>query len=165
MLFQSEADQNAALEAGADLVGGVNLVKQIKVGEVMPSDYNYIVSHVDMLNELSNIRGILRKQYPSTGKGIFLSTHFKIENYFVFLILECCISGSMGVDMKSLIMRFKNGLEYVAEKDNVTHDFGWIEVSVGHVSVLEIFIRKCDIFRYVALARKSRFVAQNHRNA
>ncbi|GAB6028526.1 mitochondrial 54S ribosomal protein mrpl1 [Chamberlinius hualienensis] len=108
---KTEEDQTKALTAGADMAGGNSLIKKVLSGEVLLPDFKYVVSHSDIISDLSSLRGIMKKKYPTIAKG------------------------SLGSDISSIVNRYKTGLEYNAIKDPVHHDFAWIDVPVGTLNM------------------------------
>lgn len=58
LVFCKEPDlQKKATEAGAQLSGGVELIKQIQNGHVSLPDFRFILAHPDILPELVALRG------------------------------------------------------------------------------------------------------------
>ena len=100
-ICKKKEDQEAALEAGATIVGGVELVKELQKGKIKPdSDFDHLVIHSDNLLDLAPVRGILKKHFPTKTKGNF------------------------GTDMKTLVKKFLTGVEYVLRKDDYDPSFG-----------------------------------------
>lgn len=56
---KGEAKQKEATDAGATLVGGPELIKDVQSGELSLSHFNYIIAHPNILPELVAIRGKL----------------------------------------------------------------------------------------------------------
>lgn len=100
----------AASEAGAALVGGPELVKEIQSGEINLQDYQYIVAHANVLADLVPIRGLMRKKFPNPKNG------------------------TLGSDLAEIVQKFCNGIQYSATKDENQPDFGLITATIGTVS-------------------------------
>ncbi|XP_046738142.1 39S ribosomal protein L1, mitochondrial [Diprion similis] len=106
-LCKGEAIQREATEAGATLVGGSEIIKQILTGTISLSDYTTLVAHPNILPELTALRGLLKKRFPSIKDG------------------------NLNPDIAVAVRRFKEGVMYNAVKDNVEPDFGTIDTPIG----------------------------------
>ncbi|XP_076295791.1 mitochondrial ribosomal protein L1 isoform X2 [Lasioglossum baleicum] len=100
-------DNAAATAAGADFVGGVEIIKQIQNGNFNHKEYQYIVAHVDIIPDLLLIRGLLKTKFPNPKMG------------------------SMGSDMTRLVSRFKQGIVYNLEPDSTFKEYGVIDSPFG----------------------------------
>lgn len=100
-----------ARNAGATLVGGVELIKDIQSGELQLSDYQYIIAHPIILPELVTIRGLMKRKFPNPK------------------------SGTLGPDLVDMITKFLNGISYSATRDENQQDFGKITTSVGYLNM------------------------------
>lgn len=96
-----------ARAAGATMVGGAELVKEIQNGDLLVSDYQYVVAHPNVLPEMVPIRGLMKKKFPMPKNG------------------------TLGPDLKSLVERFTNGIQYSGMKDENQSDFGLISAAFG----------------------------------
>ncbi|KAH8416685.1 hypothetical protein KR222_007071 [Zaprionus bogoriensis] len=96
-----------AREAGASLVGGVELIKDITEGELLLSDYQYIIAHPNILPELVALRGLMKRKFPNP----------KNE--------------TLGPNLAEMIVKFSNGISYSAAKDEYQQNFGLIKANVG----------------------------------
>lgn len=96
-----------AQKAGATLVGGSELVKDIQNGKLQLADYQYVLSHPNMLAELVVLRGLMKKKFPNPK------------------------SGTLGPDISEMVQRYRNGVQYKAAKDEFQQDFGLIEACIG----------------------------------
>lgn len=106
--FAKDIDaQEAAKEAGALLAGGVDLIKNIQNGKVLLNDFEFVISHPDILHELSALRGLMKKKYP---------------NYKL---------GTIDLNLSEVVKRFMHGINYKAVKDEYERDFGIIEATIG----------------------------------
>ncbi|XP_044262259.1 39S ribosomal protein L1, mitochondrial [Tribolium madens] len=96
-----------ALDAGAQLAGGVDLIKQIQNGAVSLQNFKYIIAHPDILPELVALRGLMKRRFPNPKMG------------------------TLDVDLGGVVSRFVNGISYTAKKDEHEKDFGLIETVIG----------------------------------
>ncbi|XP_076758613.1 mitochondrial ribosomal protein L1 [Xylocopa sonorina] len=101
------AQQEKARDAGADFVGGTELVKQIQNGDFSFKEFDYVISHADMLTDLLLIRGLLKRKFPNVR------------------------TGNMGVDMAKLVTKFKAGIEYTAIPHATFKEYGYIDTTFG----------------------------------
>ncbi|XP_022080301.1 39S ribosomal protein L1, mitochondrial-like isoform X2 [Acanthaster planci] len=86
LCFARGSDAQVAIDARADIVGGEELVPKVLSKEV--KDFDYCVSSPDMMAELAPLRQLLRKRFPNSKRG------------------------SVGLDLPSMIHRYKKGQEY-----------------------------------------------------
>ncbi|KAG5864915.1 hypothetical protein JTB14_017006 [Gonioctena quinquepunctata] len=103
--------QKEAVDAGAQLSGGVELIKQIQNGQVSLQEFKYVVAHPDILPELVVLRGLMKKRFPNPK------------------------AGTLDVNMGAMVERFIHGINYTAVKDEYEKDFGVIETVVGPLSM------------------------------
>jgi large subunit ribosomal protein L1 len=96
-----------ARKAGASLVGGPELAKDIQNGDLLLSDYQYIIAHPNVLPELVSLRGLMKKKFPNPKNG------------------------TLGVNLDELVQKFMIGVQYSAIKDEHQKDFGSITTSIG----------------------------------
>ncbi|KAG7190964.1 hypothetical protein KM043_007015 [Ampulex compressa] len=104
-------DQKAAREAGATFVGGRDLIKQAQTGEFSLKNLEYIVAHTSILPDLLLIKGLIRKQFPSTK------------------------TGSLGDDITKLVHTYRYGIKYKAIKHPYQPDFATITTSIGTLNM------------------------------
>ncbi|KAK7793470.1 hypothetical protein R5R35_013846 [Gryllus longicercus] len=103
--------QNEAKEAGANLVGDSSLIREIEKGNVFIKDFDHVLAHPNVLPEMVSIRGLMRKTFPNAR------------------------AGTLGVDLTSMIKRFRDGIRYSAQKDEHWQDFGLIKVNIGKLDM------------------------------
>lgn len=96
-----------AQKAGATHVGGPELIKDIQNGKLQLADYQYVLSHPNMLAELVVLRGLMKKKFPNPK------------------------SGTLGNDLPEMVQRYLNGIQYKAVKDEYQQDFGLVETCIG----------------------------------
>ncbi|XP_030376191.1 uncharacterized protein LOC115625313 [Scaptodrosophila lebanonensis] len=112
IVFTKGNDEIAeAREAGASLVGGVELIKDITNGELLLTDYQYIIAHPNILAELVALRGLMKRKFPNPK------------------------SETLGVNLAEMINKFSSGISYSAIKDEYQQNFGLIKTSVGPLSM------------------------------
>ncbi|XP_053681103.1 39S ribosomal protein L1, mitochondrial [Anopheles nili] len=97
-----------ATDAGATLVGGVELIKEIQNGDLQLAEYPFVLAHPNILPELVVIRGLLKKnRFPNPR------------------------SGTLGVNLAEMIEKYAHGINYSATKDEQQKDFGSIVACIG----------------------------------
>lgn len=106
---KGQENLKAASDAGAALVGGPELVKDIQTGEINLQDYQYVVAHTNILADLVPIRGLMKKKFPNPKNG------------------------TLGTDLSELVQKFCNGIQYSATRDENQQDFGLITTTIGTV--------------------------------
>ncbi|GJQ88194.1 mRpL1 [Trypoxylus dichotomus] len=98
-------------QAGAQLVGGPDLVKQFQSGNLSVHDFQFILAHPNILPELVVLRGLMKKKFPNIK------------------------SGTLEVNLAEAVDKFKTGIQYTAIKDEFEKDFGSIEVILGRLNM------------------------------
>lgn len=96
-----------AREAGATLVGGVELIKDIQNGDLLLSDYQHIIAHTNILPDLVVLRGLMKKKFPNPKNG------------------------TLGPNLTEMINKFVNGVSYSAVKDENQQNFGLVTACIG----------------------------------
>lgn len=86
---KGDAPQKQATEAGATLVGGPELIKDIQSGEVNLANFNYVIAHPNILPELVAIRGKFNTFLPKFELNSFF---YQILFYSIFRFNEKKIS-------------------------------------------------------------------------
>ncbi|KAJ8937493.1 hypothetical protein NQ314_011883 [Rhamnusium bicolor] len=110
--FSKSAEcQKEASEAGAQLSGGVELIKQIQNGQVSLQDFQFIVAHPEILPELVTLRGLMKRRFPNPR------------------------AGTLDANLGQVVERFINGVNYSAIKDEHEKDFGIIETFIGTLNM------------------------------
>ena len=100
-------EQENAKNAGADLVGGIELIKKIQNGTFAFKEYDCIVAHADILTDLLLVRGLLKKRFPNLR------------------------AGTLGNNMSQLVRKYKDGIGYTAEPHKSFKEYGQINVTFG----------------------------------
>lgn len=108
-------NQKIATDAGAQLSGGAELIKNIQNGQISLQDFNYYLAHPDILPELVTLRGLMKKKFPNPK------------------------TGTLDVDMKASVEKILYGINYTATKDENERDFGIIQTVIGNVRKVLIF--------------------------
>lgn len=101
--------------AGAQLVGGVDLIKNIQSGKISLQDFQYAIAHPNILPELAALRGILKKKFPNP------------------------VNGTLDVDLVKVTERYRNGICYTAVKDEYEKNFGTIDTVIGNVGIMVFY--------------------------
>ncbi|XP_062556013.1 large ribosomal subunit protein uL1 [Armigeres subalbatus] len=97
-----------AKDAGATLVGGAELIKEIQNGDLQMSEYPFVLAHPNILPDLVVIRGLLKKnKFPNPRQG------------------------TLGVELTDMVKKYLHGIQYSAEKDENQKNFGKIVACVG----------------------------------
>lgn len=96
--------------AGAQLVGGVELIKNIQNGVLSLQDFQYIIAHPNILPELAALRGLMKRKFPNPNHG------------------------TLDPDLVKTTERFLNGICYTAVKDEYEKTFGSVNTVIGTVS-------------------------------
>ncbi|XP_052888555.1 39S ribosomal protein L1, mitochondrial [Anopheles moucheti] len=97
-----------AKDAGATLVGGLELIKEIQNGDLQLAEYPFVLAHPNILPELVVIRGLLKKnKFPNPR------------------------TGTLGVNLAEMIEKYAHGINYNAAKDEQQKDFGSIVACIG----------------------------------
>lgn len=100
-----------ALEAGATLVGGTDIIRDVEKGNIMLPDFDFVVAHPSILPEMVSIKGLLKKKFPNP------------------------TAGTLGVDVGGLVRKFKNGVQYSAVREERELDYGWIDTPFGQLNM------------------------------
>ncbi|XP_018318443.1 uncharacterized protein LOC108732249 isoform X2 [Agrilus planipennis] len=106
-LAKSPDIQAVARDAGATLVGGVELIKEIQTGSIALTDFQTVVAHPDILVDMVCLRGLMKKKFPNPKNG------------------------TLSPDLEKAIDTYLNGLKYSAMKNQFEKDFGLIETFIG----------------------------------
>lgn len=61
--------QELAIEAGAEISLGPDVIKKIIKGQFRIDDYDFCVAHTDMGSSILPLRGILRSRFPTRING------------------------------------------------------------------------------------------------
>ncbi|KAJ8867005.1 hypothetical protein PR048_032867 [Dryococelus australis] len=99
--------QKDALQAGAAVVGGSDLIRSIQNGELSLQDFQFVVAHPDIMLELVTLKGLMKRKFPSVK------------------------TGNLGQDLGFIVSKFRAGIEYASSKDEAKPEYGWIDIIVG----------------------------------
>ncbi|KAK4881077.1 hypothetical protein RN001_004396 [Aquatica leii] len=105
--------QDEARSAGAQLAGGIELIKEIQNGNLSLQDFDFIVAHPNILPELVALRGLMKRKFPNPK------------------------TGTLELDIPSVVDKFVNGINYSAIKDEYEKDFALIETVIGTLDMNE----------------------------
>ena len=114
VISKENRDCEIAMENGATLVGGLDLIKNIQKGDVGLHEFKFIFSHPKILTEVAVLRGLMKKKFPNVKDG------------------------TLGVDIKSMVDKFSNGIVYSANRDEFVKNFVDIHTKIGRVNFLQI---------------------------
>uniref|UniRef100_A0A5S6QX21 Ribosomal protein L1 n=1 Tax=Trichuris muris TaxID=70415 RepID=A0A5S6QX21_TRIMR len=103
--------QLLASDAGAEIAGGVDLVKKILKGTVKIDDIDYSICHVDMATEINPLRGVMKRKFPSRKLG------------------------AIGTDIVALVKHFISGIAFDVKQDEVNPAWGVSEAVIGKLDM------------------------------
>lgn len=108
LAFVKGADEvEKAIKAGATLAGGAELIKQIQNGDLNLQEFQHVLAHTNILPELLQIRGLMKKRFPN------------IKN------------GNLGGNIEEMVTKAMIGIQYQATKDEHQKNFGLITTDIG----------------------------------
>lgn len=100
-----------ASEAGAALVGGPDLIKNIQSGDVKLSDYQFIIAHPNIMPEMVAVRGLMKRKFPNPK------------------------AGTLGIHLADMVQQYLNGIQYGAAKDEHQQNYGIIRTCIGRLDM------------------------------
>ncbi|XP_044729005.1 50S ribosomal protein L1 [Chrysoperla carnea] len=103
--------QDEAKKAGATLVGGSELIKDIQNGDLMLQEFQYTIAHPNILPELVSLRGLMKKRFPNPKNG------------------------TLGPDISNMIHNFLTGIKYNANKDEREQDYAAVNAVFGTLNM------------------------------
>ncbi|KRZ67464.1 39S ribosomal protein L1, mitochondrial [Trichinella papuae] len=103
--------QVIANEAGAEITGGPELVKKILKGVVRIDDIDYSVCHMDMMTEINQLRGVMKRKFPSKKLG------------------------AIGNDIAALVNHFRTGIGFEVIQDTINPQWGVTNVLIGKLDM------------------------------
>lgn len=106
-ICKTQEEKQIALETGATMAGGSDIIKQFEKGTLVKNDFEFIVSTQEMLPELVSLRGYLKKMFPSNRLG------------------------SVGMDIKDVVENFTKGIRYRSVKPENVHSYADVVTKVG----------------------------------
>lgn len=98
---------DAAINAGATLAGGADLVKQIQNGDLNLGEFDHVLAQTAILPEIVPLRGLMKKKFPN------------VKN------------STLGNDIKEMVTRAMIGIQYGAAKDDYQKNFGLVTTQIG----------------------------------
>ncbi|XP_012142606.1 mitochondrial ribosomal protein L1 [Megachile rotundata] len=110
-LAKNSKQQDNAVKAGAEYVGGTEVIKQIQGGKFDIKEYDTVIAHIDILTELLLIRGLLKRKFPSVK------------------------AGTLSNDIGSLITKMKNSIRYYTEVNEEHKDYAKINLPFGKLDM------------------------------
>lgn len=88
-------------------------------GNIRFADYNFILSHPDIMPEMLALRGLLKKRFPSAK------------------------SETLGINLFELVTRFMSGISINCRRDEIQENFGVVNTAIGTVRNLYIHYQMC----------------------
>uniref|UniRef100_A0A1I7YUV4 39S ribosomal protein L1, mitochondrial n=1 Tax=Steinernema glaseri TaxID=37863 RepID=A0A1I7YUV4_9BILA len=107
----SPQNQEIAIESGAEVALGPDMIKKIIKGQFRTDDYDFCVAHSEMSSHILPLRGILKSRFPTR------------------------INGGLGDDLPEIIEKFKNGIKLSVKGDPVYPVWGLCDAIVGRLSM------------------------------
>ncbi|VIO99269.1 Uncharacterized protein BM_BM7752 [Brugia malayi] len=104
-------NRDAAVEAGAEIALGPDMIKKIIKGMFRIDDYDFCVAHTDMASSILPLRGILRSRFPNK------------------------INGGLGDDFQEIIGKFKNGIKLSIRGDPIMPVWGLCDTVIGRLAM------------------------------
>ncbi|VDK78796.1 unnamed protein product [Litomosoides sigmodontis] len=104
-------NRDAAVEAGAEIALGPDMIKKIIKGMFRIDDYDFCVAHTDMASSILPLRGILRSRFPNK------------------------INGGLGDNFQEIIDKFKNGVKLTIRGDPIMPIWGLCDTVVGRLAM------------------------------
>uniref|UniRef100_A0A0N4UFM4 39S ribosomal protein L1, mitochondrial n=1 Tax=Dracunculus medinensis TaxID=318479 RepID=A0A0N4UFM4_DRAME len=104
--------QEYAVEHGAEMAFGPDIIKKIIKGQFRVDDYDFCVAHTDMAVHILPLRGILKSRFPTK------------------------INGGLGEDLGPIIEMFKNGVKLDIITDTVYPKWGIVDTVIGRLQML-----------------------------
>lgn len=99
-----------ARDAGAALVGGVDVIGNIQKGDINVHDYQFVLAHPNIMPDMVAVRGLMKRKFPTPR------------------------SGTLGTNLSEMVTQFLTGIQYNAVKDDYQQNFAKITTSIGTVS-------------------------------
>ncbi|KAK6749822.1 hypothetical protein RB195_002059 [Necator americanus] len=103
--------QELAVDSGAEIALGQDVVKKIIKGQFRTDDYDFCVAHVDMASFILPLRGILRTKFPTRSNG------------------------GLGEDLHDVIHKFKSGVKLAIKGDPVYPIWGLTDAVIGRLGM------------------------------
>uniref|UniRef100_A0AC35UCT4 39S ribosomal protein L1, mitochondrial n=1 Tax=Rhabditophanes sp. KR3021 TaxID=114890 RepID=A0AC35UCT4_9BILA len=103
--------QELAMESGAEIALGPDMIKKIIKGQFRIDDYDFCVAHVDMGSTILPLRGILKTRLPTK------------------------LNGGYGENLPEMIEKFKKGVKLNIKGDPVFPSWGLCDPIVGRLDM------------------------------
>lgn len=100
-----------AMDAGASIAGGSDLIKKIQDGTIKLGDYDYVLAHPNVLTDLVPIRGLMKRRFPNVR------------------------AGTLDPNLKELVRKFSGGVQFRVLKDEHQENYGFVQVPVGRLNM------------------------------
>lgn len=131
LCFTKSLDEAAlALEKGANLAGGEQLVKKIEAGEVDVVSFDTVLCHVNMWEAIQPLKNVLKKQMPRLGQRELISD-----------------------DVLTLVERHRKAVLFSAKGDIYEPDYASFTVPIAKLDMPDDMIRDNleELFQGVSL--------------
>ncbi|VDN08003.1 unnamed protein product [Thelazia callipaeda] len=114
LAFASEQrNRDAAVEAGAEIALGPDMIKKIIKGMFRIDDYDFCVAHTDMASSILPLRGLLKSRFPNR------------------------INGGLSDDFQESVGKFRDGVKLTIRGDPVIPIWGLCDTVVGRLSMTD----------------------------
>ncbi|XP_008559084.1 50S ribosomal protein L1 [Microplitis demolitor] len=103
--------QQVAKKAGAEIVGGKEIITQIQTGDISINDFHAAVAHPEIMVDLTVIRGLMKRKFPNPR------------------------TGTLGLDLSLMIKKILHGIKYVAKPYERQTQYGTVTTPIGLLSM------------------------------
>lgn len=112
MLFSKSVEsQEAGRLAGAEFVCGEDAIKKVMKGQMKIDDVDYILATADIINHMSQLKGVMKKKFPTT------------------------LNGALGLDAVALVEFFRYGVQMDIKRDDLKPEWGICKAYVGKLDM------------------------------
>jgi len=111
VLAKGEELLREASEAGAALVGGTDVIRNIQSGDIKLSDYQFVLAHPNILPDMVTVRGLMRRKFPNPRNG------------------------TLGANLKEMVRQYLTGIQYNAARDDHQLNYGKISTCIGKINM------------------------------
>jgi len=111
VFVKNERLQEQAIEAGAEIAVGPEVVKKIMKGQFRVDEYDFCISHSDCASAILPLRGLLKSRFPTR------------------------LNGGLGDELAEMIENFRNGIKLDVKPDSVFPHWGLTNAIVGRLEM------------------------------
>ncbi|CAG5087389.1 Similar to Mrpl1: 39S ribosomal protein L1 [Cotesia congregata] len=108
---KTEEIKNLARNAGAEVVGGKEIITKIQTGEISANDFTAAVAHPEIMVDLTVVRGLLKRKFPNPRNG------------------------TLGLDLADMIKKILHGINYTVNPYERQPQLGIITAPIGTLSM------------------------------